>query len=86
MSPVDAHVITTKYRNNTVRPLCLLAFSVLCLVFVRVIFLQIQKNQGYFFLTGPSMLAYHFLFPNVLLSLSPAPYLRIFLIALDIAV
>ena len=47
-TPVDAHIKNTKHCNNTVRPLCLLALSGICLVFLRV-----SKKQGMFLPTEP---------------------------------
>ena len=44
-TPVDAHVRKTKYCDNTVCPLCPLALSVLCLVFVRTSFLRNPKKN-----------------------------------------
>ena len=46
---VDAHVSNTKSRENTVRPLCSLALSMLWLVFVRTSFLRNPKKPGTFF-------------------------------------
>ena len=44
-TPVDARGSKTKASDNTVRPLCSLALSVLCLVFMRASFLRNPKKN-----------------------------------------
>ena len=49
---VDTRVSKTKIRESTVRPLCTIALSVLCWVFVGAIFLRnLKKNLGHLSLT-----------------------------------
>ena len=55
ITPVKAIISNTKSHYNTVQPLCSLALSVLCTVFVRAGFLQNPKKQGHFLMTKPSM-------------------------------
>ena len=42
---IDARVSKTKYRNNNLCPLCLLALSVIFLVFMRTDFLQKKREM-----------------------------------------
>ena len=46
---VDARVSKTKARENTVRPLCFIGSSLICLVFVHASFLQNPGKIGTFF-------------------------------------